>query len=233
MLGRIRGRDVRFTGDSHFFLNGPSRSGKGRGFVLPNLLEWTGSVIAIDVKAENWKFTAKARKALGQEVYFFAPGSAKSHRWNPLDFVRSWPERATDLQNLAATIVPLSSNEKNTIWKETAQALCAACLAYALESPRMEGRRHLRSVYRLFTQEGGFARFCAMVLKEEPRLHPFILDAFRLHLSKEEEQQTSFEGNITAPLRAVAAEAGFTRRANTAQGRSLRKSGTDEMMLKT
>ena len=79
--------------------------------------------------AENWKFTAKARKALGQEVYFFAPGSAKSHRWNPLDFVRSWPERATDLQNLAATLVPLSSNEKNTIWKETAQALCAACLA--------------------------------------------------------------------------------------------------------
>jgi hypothetical protein len=37
----------------------------------------------------------------------------------------------------------------------------------------------------------------------------------------------------SAAVRAVAAEAGFTQRANTAQVRSLRKTSTNEMMLKT
>ena len=40
LLGTFRGHDVRYSGDSHFYVNGPTRSGKGRGFVMPNLLEW-------------------------------------------------------------------------------------------------------------------------------------------------------------------------------------------------
>ena len=69
LLGTFKGRDVRYSGDSHFYVNGPSRSGKGRGFVMPNLLEWRGSAIVLDVKQENWTLTAAARVALGQKVY--------------------------------------------------------------------------------------------------------------------------------------------------------------------
>ena len=89
-------QDVRYSGDSHFFVNGPSRSGKGRGFVMTNLLEYEGSAIVLDVKLENWTLTGAARLAMGQKCYVFAPGSRNTHCWNPLDFIRDWPERSTD-----------------------------------------------------------------------------------------------------------------------------------------
>ena len=85
LLGTFQGHDVRYSGDSHFYVNGPTRSGKGRGFVMPNLLEWRGSAVVLDVKQENLKHTGAARIALGQKIYVIAPGSPKSHCWNPLD----------------------------------------------------------------------------------------------------------------------------------------------------
>ena len=74
LLGTFAGRDVRYSGDSHFFVNGPSRSGKGRGFVMTNLLEWRGSVIVLDVKMENWFKTGPTRARMGQNLFLFAPG---------------------------------------------------------------------------------------------------------------------------------------------------------------
>jgi type IV secretion system protein VirD4 len=106
LLGAFAGRDVRYSGDSHFFVNGPSRSGKGRGFFMTNLLEWQGSVIVLDVKMENWAKTGPTRARMGQQLFLFAPGSPDSHCWNPLDFIRPWPARATDLGTLAATLLP-------------------------------------------------------------------------------------------------------------------------------
>ncbi|GLS18027.1 conjugal transfer protein TraG [Labrys miyagiensis] len=200
LLGRIGRQDVRYSGDSHFFVNGPTRTGKGRGFVLTNLLEWDGSAIVLDVKQENWLLTGPARVAMNQKVYLFAPGTAESHRWNPLDFIRPWPERATDLTNLSKTIVPLPAKESQTIWKETAQGLFASVVGYVLDSKTMAGRRHLRSVLRLFTGEDKFSDVLRRILKEEPDLNPFILDGFRLHLAREAEQRLSFEGNIVTPM---------------------------------
>ena len=41
-LGRFHGKDVRYSGASHIYVNGPTRSGKGVGFVLPNAQEMAG-----------------------------------------------------------------------------------------------------------------------------------------------------------------------------------------------
>src|SRR5258708_25909635 len=57
LLGTFRGHDVRYSGDSHFYVNGPTRSGKGRGFVMPNLLEWRGSAGAPGGRKEEWNLT--------------------------------------------------------------------------------------------------------------------------------------------------------------------------------
>ena len=76
LLGTFKGRDVRYSGDSHFYVNGPSRSGKGRGFIMPNLLEWQGSAIVFDIKQENWDLTSQARIALGQQRLSSLPGLA-------------------------------------------------------------------------------------------------------------------------------------------------------------
>lgn len=193
--------DVRYSGDSHFFVNGPSRSGKGRGFVMPNLLEYQGSVIVLDVKLENYTLTAAARVAMGQHCFVFAPGSARSHRWNPLDFVRGWPERSTDLINLAATLLPIGEKEE-AYWKQTARGLLAGCLGYVLESATMEGRRNLRSVLRLFSTGRSFSAVLHDIIAEEPELDQFVLASFRQHLVRDEEQRPSFEGHVTTALAA-------------------------------
>ncbi|ENN83815.1 TraG family protein (plasmid) [Rhizobium freirei PRF 81] len=191
--------DIRYSGDSHFFVNGPSRSGKGRGFVMTNLLEYTGSVIVLDVKLENFALTGAARLAMGQKCFVFAPGSQKSHRWNPLDFVRDWPERATDLINLATTLLPLSEKEE-AHWKTTARGLMAALLGYVLESKTMEGRRNLRSVLRLFSTGKPFSQVLEAIIAGEQGLNDFILAGFRQHLGRDEEQRPSFEGHVVTAL---------------------------------
>jgi len=191
--------EVRYSGDSHFFVNGPSRSGKGRGFVMTNLLEYQGSTIVLDVKLENWEKTGPARLAIGQKCFVFAPGSKFTHRWNPLDFVRDWPERSTDLLNLAASLIPLDVKE-TSIWKETARSLCAGVLGYVLESKTMEGRRNLRSVLRLFSTGVSFSKVLEVILRTEPDLNQFIVDSFKQHLGRDEEQRPSFEGNVVTAL---------------------------------
>jgi len=191
--------DVRYSGDSHFFVNGPSRSGKGRGFVMTNLLEYEGSAVVLDVKLENYLNTGAARLAMGQKCFVFAPGSAKSHRWNPLDFVRGWPERSTDLINLSASLLPIGEREDG-YWKQTARGLLAGVLGYVMEAKSMEGRRNFRSVLRMFSTGRSFSDVLTEIIDTEPELNDFILGSFRQHLGRDEEQRPSFEGHIVTAL---------------------------------
>ena len=50
VLGRKRGRFLTFGGSEHVIVEAPTRSGKGTGIVIPNLLTWQGSVVVLDVK---------------------------------------------------------------------------------------------------------------------------------------------------------------------------------------
>ncbi|MFK0333903.1 type IV secretory system conjugative DNA transfer family protein [Rhizobium sp. NPDC090275] len=191
--------DIRYSGDSHFFVNGPSRSGKGRGFVMTNLLEYLGSIVVLDVKLETFVLTGPARLAMGQACFVFAPGSKNSHRWNPLDFVRDWPERSTDLINLATTLLPIGEKEEG-YWKQTARGLMASLIGYVLESKTMEGRRNLRSVLRLFSTGKSFSEVLEAIIASEPGLNDFIVAGFRQHLGRDEDQRPSFEGHIVTVL---------------------------------
>ncbi len=44
-------------------LSAPTRSGKGVGVVIPNLLNWPDSVVVLDIKGENFDITAGYRAA--------------------------------------------------------------------------------------------------------------------------------------------------------------------------
>ena len=43
-----------YGGDEHVLLYAPTRSGKGVGVVIPNLLNWPDSAVVLDIKKENW-----------------------------------------------------------------------------------------------------------------------------------------------------------------------------------
>src|SRR5215207_1115824 len=86
ILGRHSVSLLRNDDPTHVLVVGPTRSGKGVGFVIPNGLGWDGSLVCLDIKQENVKAFGAARQAAGDEVFVFAPGSTRTHRYNPLDF---------------------------------------------------------------------------------------------------------------------------------------------------
>ncbi|MBK6705707.1 MAG: type IV secretory system conjugative DNA transfer family protein [Caulobacteraceae bacterium] len=91
VLGKFEGEIVAFDGPEHQLLIGASRSGKGRGHVVPTLLATQHSALVIDVKGEladgdprhGFPGTAGFRETLGP-VMRFAPTRADSIRFNPL-----------------------------------------------------------------------------------------------------------------------------------------------------
>jgi type IV secretion system protein VirD4 len=54
-------------------LYAPTRTGKGVGVVIPNLLTWPQSLVVLDIKGENWAASAGSRAAHGQRVLLFDP----------------------------------------------------------------------------------------------------------------------------------------------------------------
>ena len=68
-----RGLLLRSAGPTHVFIAAATRSGKGAGFVVPNLLDWPGSVVVFDIKGENHELTAGFRAFHGHEVILFDP----------------------------------------------------------------------------------------------------------------------------------------------------------------
>jgi len=198
-LGRFDGRDVRYSGPSHVYVNGPTRAGKGVGFVLPNALEWRGSLIGLDIKREMWAEIAAARVQMGQRVFLFSPGSEETHRWNPLDLVAPWPARATDVANIARSLIAAPATG-DAYWAETARGLFAGMLAYVLDSREMEGRRTIKAALKMFSRGEPLARVMAKILTDEPDLHEFVKDKFAQHIGREEKQRMSFEAHIVTAL---------------------------------
>lgn len=83
--GRYKGKFLKFDGQQFMGLGAPTRSGKGVGFVIPNLLNYRDSVCVLDIKAENFIMTAGYRKKMGQEIFVFAPDG---YRFSEDDYIQ-------------------------------------------------------------------------------------------------------------------------------------------------
>ncbi|EJL56106.1 type IV secretory pathway, VirD4 component, partial [Rhizobium sp. CF122] len=133
IFGRFGTRILRRQDDRHHLIVGPTRSGKGVGYVIPNALMFPGSMIVTDLKGEIFDLTAGYRLANGHQVFLFSPGSQKTHRWNPLDFVRAdRGSRTIDIQNMAAILIPEAIGSENAVWQGMAQQVIAGVISYVL-----------------------------------------------------------------------------------------------------
>jgi len=153
IVGKKWGRFVRFNRDGFVLLFAPTRTGKGYSVVIPNLLTYPGSVIAIDIKGENQAVTARARARRGPVwmLNVLSPGSSNS--FNPLEMVQTgtWHE-ADDAKQLAdLLIIPTHDGEH---WDEKARALLATLLLYVCHKHRDEPElRNLAQVRALAAQD--------------------------------------------------------------------------------
>lgn len=118
---------------SNMLVSAPPGSGKSAGIVIPTLMEYPGSPLIYDIKAEIFEATARARKNMGDEVRVFAPfdmnlpGTPKSefnlngtsHSFNPLEAIAAIPDiedRLTRIQSLAvAFLSPKSQHDAHLL----------------------------------------------------------------------------------------------------------------------
>lgn len=178
ILGRLNGQTLISNDPGHVLIVGPTRTGKGVSFVIPNGLAWPGSMVTLDIKSENLKSFGAARAAKGDSVFVFAPGSASSHRYNPLDYVRPGPEMATDCANIASFLVATGSVENE--WTLAARKTVAALLGYVMTSIHFEQARHIRSAVRVISTGHDIADVLKTIAATESdgSVPSWVLDAF-------------------------------------------------------
>ena len=195
ILGKLGGHVLRSNDPGHILVVGPTRSGKGISFVIPNGHAWSGSMVVLDIKMENHDAFAKARKAAGNAIFVFAPGSIKTHRYNPLDFVRSGPEMATDCQNISGFLTAVQNENE---WSLAAKKLVAALLGYVLTSPLHAQSRTIRTAVTVISTGNDIADVLKVLVETERKFLPqWVVDDFNQFIAIPERTRGSVLFNVS------------------------------------
>lgn len=167
-LGRVSdapaGLDQRFRFTGHVVTVAPTGSGKGIGAVIPNLLDYPGSALVLDVKGENAAVTARARRALGQAVHVvdpFAVNGDGGAAFNVLDRLDVWnPDCVSESAILADALVIAESKGDGVHFDESAKNFLQGLMLHVAALDDVE-RRNLGELRRLLT--AGEAEFFDML----------------------------------------------------------------------
>jgi type IV secretion system protein VirD4 len=130
------GHAVGLADDRHIITVAGSRAGKGRSAIVPNMMLYTGSIMATDPKGELASITAEHRnRHLGQNVYVLDPfGVAKvpdQYRasFNPLSILSPDSPTLVEDAGLIADALVISSS-KDEHWDASAREVITALMLY-------------------------------------------------------------------------------------------------------
>jgi len=204
VLGRKDGRLLVFGGQEHVMLYAPTRTGKGVGVVIPNLLTWPDSTVVLDVKRENWAATAGFRAAHGQAVHLFDPldPEGRTARFNPFGHIdRSDPIEVLDeLQRIAAMLFPHPPHT-DPFWTDSARTGFVGVGAYLAETP--ERPFTFGALYAELTAGDPRLRFPALIARRADTgspLSPGCAQAMRDFCAASENTFASVRQTLTSRL---------------------------------
>lgn len=136
IVGKLKDKYLQLKGQLHVILSAPTRSGKGVGAVIPNLLSWAYSVVVLDIKQENWDTTSEYRSKHGQDCFLFNPLTTdyRTHRYNPLSYISDNPDfMINDIQKIANMLFPDKPNT-DVIWTATPRSFFLGVVLYLIET---------------------------------------------------------------------------------------------------
>jgi type IV secretion system protein VirD4 len=204
ILGRKAGRLLVFGGPEHVLLYAPTRTGKGVGVVIPNLLNWPDSAVVLDIKRENFEASAGFRAAHGQEVLLFDPlePEGRTARYNPLGHIdRTDPIAVMDeLQKLAVMLFPTRENT-DPFWAEAARTGLIGVGAYVAETPELSFS--LGSIFAELTRGEPKSRLSALMAARADAGRPLsapCAEAITDFCSASENTFASIKQTITARM---------------------------------
>ncbi|TPG52477.1 type IV secretory system conjugative DNA transfer family protein [Roseomonas nepalensis] len=171
LLGRTEGvlglgrRYVSLPGQEHVSLYARTRSGKGVSVVVPNALNWGGSLVAFSIKRDLVQAAAAERVRKRQAFFVFDPTNpdGRSHRWNPLGNVPRGGVGCYDaVQRVMQFVIP-ETKANNPFWDNAGRRIATAAAVLLAETPgaalniaavkRLLGRSDYDKHFRQLIQE--------------------------------------------------------------------------------
>ena len=150
-LGYRKGRMLGWSDDRHALTVAGTRAGKGASLIVPNLLLYPGSVLAIDPKGELARITGRRRKELGNKLVVLDPfgenGRWKSGNYNPLAELDPKGKEVIDEAGAIAQALVVYSGQGDPHWTSAARALLRALILLTLTLD--ENERNLVTVREL------------------------------------------------------------------------------------
>ncbi|MGO6754547.1 type IV secretory system conjugative DNA transfer family protein [Rhizobium ruizarguesonis] len=193
LIGRAQGSAhlLRYDGPAHLLTMAPTRSGKGVGTIIPNLLTADRSIICIDPKGENAQIAGDARENFGP-VHILDPfgitGKATA-AFNPMDgFNPAGIDVAEDVATLADALVfdePGLSGDAH--WNEEAKALIAGLLLHVLAS-QPDDRRTLTMLRHYLTMAPAAFQNLLHEMQGNDAINGLIARAANRHLGKSDRE---------------------------------------------
>lgn len=208
VLGVLGGRLLATTDLRPTLVTGGTRSGKGRGHVVPTLLSWTGSVLVHDPKRELWRMTAGWRSGFSHAL-FFDPRDAASARWNPLAEIRPGPGELAQVQRLVAILSdPGGARDDEAIWDKAASEILEAVILHVLYTAEDADKTLLR-VREVLADLDEAAEVMARTQHRPgpdgaPETHPFIRTAVKGYAAMHDRFRTSVQGTARSYLKWLA-----------------------------
>lgn len=180
----------------HVLLFAPTGSGKGVGFVIPNLLFWDQSVVCHDIKMENHQITSGYRKRMGQDVFLWNPADPDgiSHCYNPLDWISEKPgQMVDDVQKICNLILP-----EQEFWQNEARSLLLGVILYLVAVP--EKINSFGEVVRTMRSDDVVYNLAVVLDTIGKRIHPVAYMNIAAFLQKADKERSGVISTLNSGL---------------------------------
>ncbi|MBM5783223.1 MAG: type IV secretion system protein VirD4, partial [Pelagibacterales bacterium] len=197
LLGMYKKRMLIAGGYQHILLFAPTGSGKGVGFVIPNLLFWEESVIVHDIKLENYELTSGWRKKhLKQKVFLWNPADPDgvSHCYNPMDWISKKPgQMVDDVQKICNFLLP-----EQEFWQNEARALLTGVMLYLVADDSKPAT--LGEVVRTLRNDDVVYNLAVVLDTMGKKIHPVSYMNIASYLQKPDKERGSVTSTANSSL---------------------------------
>ena len=219
LIGKFQNQWLQYSGKQFLGLFAPTRSGKGVGIVIPNLLNYNQSVVVMDIKGENFDLTSGFRSACGQQVFRFAPFEERTHRYNPLSYISNNPaDQVSDILKLAFMLYPdpVSQGANGNFFEAQARALFLGLVLYLKNTKDENGNPLPCTIGEVLRLSGGKGKDLGDYINQdllgleaeeegvepEPRrdLPQACIDKLAAFANQSDNTRSSILGTFTSPL---------------------------------
>ncbi len=197
-IGGETGQVVYSTPNGHTLICAPTRAGKTAGILIPTLLQYNHSVLAIDPKGELAAVTAEPRRKLGQNVIVLNPwglhdhalSGFSRHSFNPLDLIDVNDANAVSNAMLLSSLLVMPGVQEDDFWNQSAAGLITGLILH-VAATQPPATRTLSQVRVLLTQNEAALNTLFSAMAASRAFHGAIAETGNSFLDMNEKTRSS------------------------------------------